>query len=69
MYIFTFISLICFYLTILQFRRATGLHQAGAIHIDHWHEPDLTTDESWYKTVVLAEGTKCLPGVASIMYR
>ncbi|PWA56069.1 actin-related protein 8 [Artemisia annua] len=23
-----------------------------------------TTDESWYKTVVLAEGTKCLPGVA-----
>ncbi|GJU16996.1 actin-related protein 8 [Tanacetum coccineum] len=44
--------------------RAMGLHQAVALCIDHCHDAELTTDESWYKTVVLAGGTACLPGVA-----
>ncbi|KAJ0680979.1 putative Actin family, ATPase, nucleotide binding domain-containing protein [Helianthus annuus] len=46
--------------------RAIGLHQAVALCIDHCHDAELTADESWYKTVVLAGGTTCLPGVASI---
>lgn len=45
-----------------------GLHQAVALCIDHCHDAELT-DESWYKTIVLAGGTACLPGVAGIMYR
>ncbi|KAJ0640224.1 putative Actin family, ATPase, nucleotide binding domain-containing protein [Helianthus annuus] len=44
--------------------RAMGLHQAVALCIDHCHDAELTADESWYKTVVLAGGTTCLPGVA-----
>ena len=67
MYILPLTVLFCFYLTILWFRRAMGLHVA--IRIDHCHEAELTTDESWYKTVVLAKGTKCLPGIASVLYR
>nr|GEW24970.1 hypothetical protein [Tanacetum cinerariifolium] len=44
--------------------RAMGLHQAVALCIDHCHDAELPTDESWYKTVVLAGGTACLPGIA-----
>ncbi|KAK9080720.1 hypothetical protein SSX86_000478 [Deinandra increscens subsp. villosa] len=44
--------------------RAMGLHQAVAHCIDHRHAAELTADESWFKTIVLAGGTACLPGVA-----
>lgn len=44
--------------------RAMGLHQAVALCIDHCHAAELTPDESWFKTIVLAGGTACLPGVA-----
>ncbi|KAI7734787.1 hypothetical protein M8C21_005453 [Ambrosia artemisiifolia] len=44
--------------------RAMGLHQAVALCIDHCHDAELTADESWFKTIVLAGGTACLPGVA-----
>ncbi|MFS7963805.1 putative Actin family, ATPase, nucleotide binding domain-containing protein [Helianthus anomalus] len=46
--------------------RAMGLHQAVALCIDHCHDAELTADESWFKTIVLAGGTACLPGVAGI---
>ncbi|KAF5796326.1 putative F-box domain, Actin family, F-box-like domain superfamily [Helianthus annuus] len=49
--------------------RAMGLHQAVALCIDHCHDAELTADESWYKTVVLAGGTACLPGVAERLER
>lgn len=45
-----------------------GLHQAVALCIDHCHAAELTADESWFKTIVLAGGTACLPGVAGISY-
>ncbi|KAK1435568.1 hypothetical protein QVD17_01334 [Tagetes erecta] len=44
--------------------RAMGLHQAVALCIDHCHVAELTPDDSWFKTIVLAGGTACLPGVA-----
>lgn len=42
-----------------------GLHQAVALCIEHCQNAALTTDDSWYKTVVLSGGTACLPGLAS----
>ncbi|KAI3769089.1 hypothetical protein L6452_00186 [Arctium lappa] len=42
---------------------ATGLHQAVALCIDHCHAAGLTPDETWFKTIVLAGGTACLPGL------
>ncbi|KAK9072216.1 hypothetical protein SSX86_008648 [Deinandra increscens subsp. villosa] len=44
--------------------RAMGLHQAVGLCIDHCHAAELTADETWFKTIVLAGGTACLPGVA-----
>lgn len=43
-----------------------GLHQAVALCVDHCQAAELTADESWFKTIVLAGGTACLPGVAGI---
>ncbi|XP_071702455.1 actin-related protein 8-like [Rutidosis leptorrhynchoides] len=44
--------------------RAMGLHQAVALCVDHCEDAELTADDSWFKTIVLAGGTACLPGVA-----
>lgn len=42
-----------------------GLHQAVALCMDHCHDAELTADDNWYKTVVLAGGSACLPGLAA----
>ncbi|XP_013611262.1 PREDICTED: actin-related protein 8-like [Brassica oleracea var. oleracea] len=44
--------------------RAMGLHQALALCVDHCDAAGLTGDGSWFKTVVLAGGSACLPGLA-----
>ncbi|XP_050246091.1 actin-related protein 8 isoform X5 [Quercus robur] len=44
--------------------RAMGLHQAVALCMDHCHDAELTSDDAWFKTVVLSGGTACLPGLA-----
>ncbi|XP_050368419.1 actin-related protein 8 isoform X2 [Argentina anserina] len=44
--------------------RTMGLHQAVALCMDHCHSAELTGDDSWFKTVVLAGGSACLPGLA-----
>lgn len=44
--------------------RAMGLHQAVALCMDHCLDSEVTGDDSWFKTVVLAGGTACLPGLA-----
>ncbi|XP_057983721.1 actin-related protein 8 isoform X2 [Malania oleifera] len=43
---------------------AMGLHQAVALCMDHCQAAELTADHGWFKTVVLAGGTACLPGLA-----
>ncbi|KAG9448848.1 hypothetical protein H6P81_008813 [Aristolochia fimbriata] len=43
--------------------QAMGLHQAVALCMDHCHHAELATDDGWFKTVVLAGGTSCLPGL------
>ncbi|KAH6786222.1 actin-related protein 8 [Perilla frutescens var. hirtella] len=45
--------------------QAMGLHQAVGLCMDHCHDAGLTADDNWYKTVVLAGGTACLPGLAA----
>ncbi|CAA0832497.1 Actin-related protein 8 [Striga hermonthica] len=44
--------------------QAMGLHQAVGLCMDHCHDAELTGDNNWYKTVVLAGGTACLQGLA-----
>ncbi|KAL8205759.1 hypothetical protein R6Q57_009310 [Mikania cordata] len=40
-----------------------GLHQAVALCIEQCHDAGLSPDDSWFKTIVLAGGTACLPGL------
>ncbi|PHT43948.1 Actin-related protein 8 [Capsicum baccatum] len=44
--------------------RAMGLQNAVAPCIEHCHDAELMVDDSWYKTIVLAGGSACLPGLA-----
>uniref|UniRef100_A0A5B6ZP89 Putative actin-related protein 8 n=1 Tax=Davidia involucrata TaxID=16924 RepID=A0A5B6ZP89_DAVIN len=44
--------------------RTMGLQQAVALCMDHCLAAGLTGDDGWFKTVVLAGGTACLPGLA-----
>ncbi|KAK4779086.1 hypothetical protein SAY86_006614 [Trapa natans] len=44
--------------------RTMGLHQAVALCMDHCHDSELSTNDSWFKTVVLSGGSACLPGLA-----
>lgn len=44
--------------------RSMGLQQAVALCMDHCQAAELTGDDGWFKTVVLAGGTACLPGLA-----
>lgn len=41
-----------------------GLQNAVALCMEHCHDAELMVDDSWYKTVVLAGGSACLPGLA-----
>lgn len=41
-----------------------SLHHAVALCMDHCQDAELTGDDSWFKTVVLAGGSACLPGLA-----
>ncbi|XP_008782953.1 actin-related protein 8 isoform X2 [Phoenix dactylifera] len=43
--------------------RAMGLHQAVALCMDHCFEAEVASDDGWFKTVVLAGGSSCLPGL------
>ncbi|KAJ0266985.1 Actin-related protein 8 [Hirschfeldia incana] len=43
---------------------AMSLHQAVALCMDHCDAAGLTGDGRWFKTVVLAGGSACLPGLA-----
>jgi actin-related protein 8 len=43
-----------------------GLHQAVTLCMHHCHDAELTSDDAWFKTVVLSGGTACLPGLAGI---
>ncbi|KAK9156461.1 hypothetical protein Sjap_003941 [Stephania japonica] len=43
--------------------RAMGLHQAVALCMDHCQDSEVSCDDSWFKTVVLAGGSACLPGL------
>lgn len=47
-------------------RQAMCLQQAVALCMDHCQAAGLTGDDNWFKTVVLAGGTACLPGLAGI---
>ncbi|KAJ3686998.1 hypothetical protein LUZ61_016162 [Rhynchospora tenuis] len=50
-------------LVLLTTRRAMALHQAVGLCIDHCYNSDIVGDVSRYKTVILAGGTGCLPGL------
>lgn len=39
------------------------MHQAVALCMDHCEDAELSGDGGWIKTVVLAGGTACLPGL------
>ncbi|XP_064999157.1 actin-related protein 8-like isoform X3 [Musa acuminata AAA Group] len=40
-----------------------GLHQAVALCMNHCLAAEVATNDGWFKTVVLAGGTSCLPGL------
>ncbi|XP_042446787.1 actin-related protein 8-like isoform X2 [Zingiber officinale] len=44
--------------------RTLGLHRAVALCMDHCVAAEATPDNRWFKTVVLAGGTSCLPGLS-----
>ncbi|XP_074591338.1 actin-related protein 8 isoform X2 [Curcuma longa] len=44
--------------------RTLGLHRAVALCMDHCLAAEATPDNRWFKTVVLAGGTSCLPGLS-----
>ncbi|KAL5214193.1 hypothetical protein ABZP36_003345 [Zizania latifolia] len=44
--------------------RAMGLHKAVSLCMDHCYGSEMFRDDSWYKTVVLAGGSSCLPGLS-----
>ncbi|KAK3141215.1 hypothetical protein QOZ80_4BG0330940 [Eleusine coracana subsp. coracana] len=43
--------------------RAMGLHKAISLCMDHCYNSEVVGDDNWYKTVVLAGGSSCLPGL------
>lgn len=43
-----------------------GLHKAVSLCMDHCYNSDVVGDDSWYRTVVLAGGSSCLPGLPGI---
>ncbi|CAG7910166.1 unnamed protein product [Brassica rapa] len=49
---------------LITLQRAMGLQLAVALCMDHCDAARLTGDGSWFKTVVLAGGSACLPGLS-----
>lgn len=43
--------------------RAMGLHKAISLCMDHCYNSEVVGDDNWYKTVVLAGGSSCFPGL------
>ncbi|KAF7004678.1 hypothetical protein CFC21_019875 [Triticum aestivum] len=43
--------------------RAMALHKAVSLCMDHCYNYEVLRDHSWFKTVVLAGGSSCLPGL------
>ncbi|XP_073099017.1 actin-related protein 8 isoform X2 [Elaeis guineensis] len=43
--------------------RAMGLHRAVGLCMDHCFAAEVASDNGWFKTVVLAGGSSCLPGL------
>uniref|UniRef100_A0A453DC76 F-box domain-containing protein n=1 Tax=Aegilops tauschii subsp. strangulata TaxID=200361 RepID=A0A453DC76_AEGTS len=43
--------------------RAMALHKAVSLCMDHCYNTEVLRDHSWFKTVVLAGGSSCLPGL------
>lgn len=63
----SFISwLICVFWSF--YRQAMALQQAVALCMDHCQDAELTGDNNWYKTVILAGGSACLPGLSGLSY-
>uniref|UniRef100_A0A0D9WAW8 F-box domain-containing protein n=1 Tax=Leersia perrieri TaxID=77586 RepID=A0A0D9WAW8_9ORYZ len=44
--------------------QAMGLHKAVSLCMDHCYNSEVFGDDSWYKTIVLAGGSSCLPGLS-----
>lgn len=45
-----------------------GLHQAVALCMNHCLAAEVATNDGWFKTVVLAGGTSCLPGLPGMLF-
>lgn len=43
-----------------------GLHKAVSLCMDHCYISGTVGDDNWYKTVILAGGSSCLPGLPGI---
>jgi actin-related protein 8, plant len=43
-----------------------GLHKAISLCMDHCYNSKVVGDDNWYKTVVLAGGSSCFPGLPGI---
>lgn len=44
-----------------------GLHRAVALCMDHCFAAEVAGDDGWFKTVVLAGGSSCLPGLPGML--
>lgn len=45
-----------------------GLHRAVALCMDHCLAAEVASDDRWFKTVVLAGGSACLPGLPGMLH-
>ena len=45
-----------------------GLHRAVGLCMDHCFAAEVASDNGWFKTVVLAGGSSCLPGLPGMLY-
>lgn len=43
-----------------------GLHKAVSLCMDHCYTSGPVGDDSWYKTIILAGGSSCFPGLPGI---
>ncbi|RWW19042.1 hypothetical protein BHE74_00001240 [Ensete ventricosum] len=50
------------------YRRTMGLHRAVALCMDHCLAAEVASDDRWFKTVVLAGGSACLPGLPVLTF-
>lgn len=50
------------------YRHSMGLHQAVALCMNHCLAAEVGTNDGWFKTVILAGGTSCLPGLPGMLF-